>query len=449
MTIFRPLVLEKTVKTAIIFYLTYAVLLAAVTFWPPSFKITFSSITNSPSAMITGTSDLRLKQQEYKKSWHQILVEDGYIPQGVYKLQTERLNERQEGSEKVQWTSSESTIVLPVAATKSQLVRLTSQWQTLTHNLGFDVNSARWGYSNGYLWVKLSSSVRLLLAGHVIKLPLEQATFIQLVSEFKGKIPGLLPAFPPEFVPILPKVQTKEIPKIPFSKQPKIETPLYHKVRAKVAIIIDDVGYVTTPADEMVKVPAHLTWSILPDAPYTQKYSEVAREHGIEILLHLPLEPISPNTNPGPGLIKRTFTDEEIADQLDKDLEQLPEAVGINNHMGSAGTSDDRLMGVLMKEIKKHQLFFVDSMTIAGSVAGKYARLNQIHFAKRKVFIDNEGSLNAKKEALRELIRIALRDGEAIGIAHVREGTAEAIIEMLPEFAKAGIEIVPVSELVR
>ena len=273
---------------------------------------------------------------------------------------------------------------------------------------------------------------------------------IQPVSGFKGKLPGLVPAFPPEFNPeILPKSLPVKIPKVPPFKKPDLEKPPHVKKQAQVAIIIDDVGFVTEPADEMLKVPAHLTWAILPGAPYTRKYTEAAKEHGIEVLLHLPLEPISKNNNPGPGLIKREWNEAEIADQLNKDLAELPEAVGINNHMGSAGTSDGPFMGVLMKEIKQHRLFFVDSLTIAGSVAEKYARLNQVPFAKRKVFIDNESTLESKEAALHELIRIALRDGEAIGIAHVRTGTAQAIIEMLPEFVKAGIEIVPVSELVR
>lgn len=447
----RLFTLETTVKTALIFYLIYAGLLTVVTFWPPLFRTAITQVNgNNLSSAITGTRDLQLKQQEFKKAWRQILVDAGYIPEVVYKLQSEQLREREIGSDKIQWISSESTILLPATATKSQLIRFSSQWEALTHELGFDVTAVRWGYSNGYLWVKLNSSARFTFADHFSNLPIEQLTIIQSVSEFKGKLPGLIPAFPPELNPeSLPKLHPVPHPKIPLPVHPGVEKPLHFKKKAKVAIIIDDVGFVTEPADEMLKVPAHLTWAVLPDAPYTRRYTEAAKEHGFEVLLHLPLEPISSSTNPGPGLIKRGWTEEEIANQLNKDLAELPEAVGINNHMGSAGTSDAQFMGLLMKEIKQHHMFFVDSLTIAGSVAEKYARLNKIPFAKRKVFIDNESSLSSKEKALHELLTIALRDGEAIGIAHVREGTAQAIMEMLPEFAKAGIEIVPVSQLVR
>jgi polysaccharide deacetylase 2 family uncharacterized protein YibQ len=446
----RPV--TNTIKTAFIFYLIYAVLLTAVTLWLSKTQTMFGAFSNSShNAENIGIQDLRIKQQEYQKSWRKILQSEGYIPQAVYKSQTGQLLKRIVGTGKIQWVHSTNTIVLPKAATKNSLIRLISKWRDLIYNLGFEVSSTRWGYSNGYLWVKLDSSFRILLAKRYFSLALENLTIVQPVTGFKGQLPGLVPAFPPKLDPIpmgLPKVLPKPNPNISLPKV-VVEAPIRVRKHAKVAIIIDDVGYVTEAADEMLKVQAPLTFSILPFGPYSQKYAKAAKERGFEIMLHLPLEPLNPNINSGPGVIKRNFTEEEVADQLSKDLEQVPEAIGTNNHEGSAGTSDDRLMGILMKEIKKRQMFFVDSMTVASSVAFKYARLNKLPFAKREVFIDNQTDLMNKKEALRELMKIALRDGQAIGIGHVREGTAQAIIEMLPEFAKAGIEIVPVSQLVK
>ena len=100
-----------------------------------------------------------------------------------------------------------------------------------------------------------------------------------------------------------------------------------------------------------------------------------------------------------------------------------------------------------MQEIKIRQLFYIDSLTDF-SVAGYYAKLYQVPFAKRDVFIDHYRDLAANEDSLRLLIKIALKKGSAIGIGHAREGTAKEIREMLPEFAKAGVVIVPVSELV-
>ncbi|HBE78796.1 MAG TPA: hypothetical protein DDW65_13625 [Firmicutes bacterium] len=453
------------IKTALIFYLVYAVLISAVTLWPGHFRPAFTLRESTQTSVVKdGNRDLSIRQAQYKKAWQQILVDEGYIPQAVFKSRIEKLNEQRAGLDKVQWIDTESIILLPMAVTQNHLIRLTSKWQELTQTSGFEVKSASWGITKGQLWVKLSSTVQVKLNKHSVNLPLEQLTMIQPVKRLRGNIPGLVPAFPPRPEPAKVKeeaeAEAKPKPKapeihgsqplgMPETKKTNPIKPVFIKKKARVAIIIDDVGYVTGPTDAMLKVSAPLTFSVLPFGPYSQKYAAAAKERGFEIMLHLPLEPLNPKVNPGPGVIKRSFTEEEVDEELGKDLEQVPEAIGVNNHEGSAGTSDDRLMGILMAALKKRQMFFVDSMTVASSVALKYARLNNLPSAKRKIFIDNQTDLASKKQALRELIKIALRDGTAIAIGHVRDNTAQAITEMLPEFVKAGIEVVPVSQLVK
>jgi polysaccharide deacetylase 2 family uncharacterized protein YibQ len=452
-TVVRPV--PAIIKTALIFYLIYAVLIIAVTLWPGHYRTAFIARESLQTNVAKDDNrNLEVRQARYQKAWQQILAAEGYIPQAVYKSKSEKLNERQAGPEKVQWIDTESIILLPKAATQNHLIRLTSKWQQLTQASGFEVKSASWGITKGQIWVKLSSTVRLKLNKRLFNLPLEQLTMIQPVKRLRGNIPGLVPAFPPQpepakVKPKAPEPHPSQPPGMPETKKTNPIKPVFVKKKARVAIIIDDVGYVTGSTDEMLKVPAPLTFSVLPFGPYSQKYAAAAKERGFEIMLHLPLEPLNPKVNPGPGVIKRDFTEEEVSEELNRDLEQVPEAVGINNHEGSAGTSDDRLMGILMEALKKRQMFFVDSMTVASSVALKYARLNQIPCAKREIFIDNQTDLASKKETLRELMKIALREGTAIAIGHVRKGTAEAITEMLPEFAKAGVEVVPVSELVK
>jgi polysaccharide deacetylase 2 family uncharacterized protein YibQ len=232
--------------------------------------------------------------------------------------------------------------------------------------------------------------------------------------------------------------------------KPPVKIPVVSILKkAKVAIIIDDVGYDRIIIQEIAKLPIPLTWSFLPYTPYEKECLAEAKEHGFGIILHLPLEPLNKAINPGPGVIRHDWNEAEIEIQLNRNLETVPGAVGMNNHMGSLGTQDPHLMACLMKIIHKKRLFFIDSMTTAKSVAGKYALEYQVPFAKRRVFIDNSVDENSKKAALRELLRIALKDGFAIGIAHVKTGNAAVINEMLPEFHKAGIEFVPVAELVK
>jgi polysaccharide deacetylase 2 family uncharacterized protein YibQ len=230
---------------------------------------------------------------------------------------------------------------------------------------------------------------------------------------------------------------------------PVITLPPRPKYQARVGIIIDDVGAVKETMDEFLQIDAPLAWSILPFTPFARECAILGKEHGHEIMLHLPLEPVSAAEDPGPGLILRSFTENQIMNQFTLDLLSVPDAVGVNNHMGSAGTADYRLMLILMNELKKRNLFFVDSCTTSLTVGEKCAALYRVPVAKRNIFIDNERDMASKISALKELLRQALKYGTAIGIGHARKGTGEAIFAMLPQFAAAGVEIVPVSQLVK
>lgn len=217
--------------------------------------------------------------------------------------------------------------------------------------------------------------------------------------------------------------------------------------KPRVALIIDDIGFVYTPTEDFLKIEAPLTIAVLPWGKYSRLHAEKAKDRGMEVLLHLPLEPIDPETAPGPGVIKGDFTPEEIIRQLRANLEAVPGVTGVNNHMGSKGTRDPVLMRRIMRELKCRNLFFVDSMTVSASVAAEIAREEGVPVAVRDVFIDHYG-LEGIREQLEELLAKAVEQRAAVGIAHARPGVAKAISEFLPRFAEAGVEIVPVSELV-
>lgn len=389
-----------------------------------------------------------------------ILHEDSYF----------HLNERRYGRLRLKWADFTISLVLPInqvtPTSEKTLVKLGSAWQSLLAAYNPGPTTIRWGYGGGGLWLRMTAAVRPS-AVRGVRLNLAQITLIQPVASSNRWL-GLQPRKPPSLCPVLLPVSPEstkmkgkfQSPPDAFvlgnevsprkGATPRNEVPPRSVwTNPKAAIIIDDVGYVQTAATELLKIPAPLTWAILPKTPFAQTDLNAARACGFEIILHLPLEPLDSSVDPGPGLIRKEWDAGRIRKQLAEDLASVPGAVGINNHMGSAGTKDDRLMRVLMSVFHRRNLFFVDSMTVADSVAEKYARRYRVPFAKRQVFIDNQANLESQKTALRNLLQIALTEGSAVGIAHARPGTAAAIREMLPEFDAAGVELVPVSELVR
>jgi polysaccharide deacetylase 2 family uncharacterized protein YibQ len=472
----RPRPLSSNAKTALLFYLAFAVLLLAAVHW--SGARTAPAVQPADHNFVfdrPGVVDLVFLQDSLEEAWRYLLAEKGLNSEQLLRLEESRLMVKRTPRNELRWVRSISRLELPPASDETLLVDLGWEWKRLLSAQGLTVRPARWGLTNRRLWVRLASEAQVRFTGDQATLPCAELTIIQPLTgasrenwNWRGLIPEpfpeLKPTERPPTVALKPKPSPKMAPEIALSPQPapKEKAKVTPKVarpqlppfrrRAKAALIIDDVGFVRGPADAMLKVPARLTWAFLPFTPYDEEYQAAARERGFEIILHLPLEPINQKANPGPGLIRSEWPEEKILEQLDADLAEVPGAVGMNNHMGSLGTSNERLMDILLKAVKRKKLFFVDSNTGDHDhppVVEKCARKIQVPFARNQVFIDNSSDLEQKKTALRRLIKLALEQGEAVGIGHVREGTAEAIIEMLPEFAKAGVEIVPVSELVK
>jgi len=155
------------------------------------------------------------------------------------------------------------------------------------------------------------------------------------------------------------------------------------------------------------------------------------------------------STNPGPGAIKLYMPEEEIRQTVRKCLLNFPYIIGTNNHMGSKITENRKIMEIILEEIRESNIFFIDSITSKNSVAYEIAQEMGIKSAVRSVFLDNENDMDYIKEQMLKVQETALREGEVIAIGHSRINTFYVLKMMTPELIKAGIEIVPLSELVK
>ncbi|HCL90454.1 MAG TPA: hypothetical protein DHW70_03945 [Candidatus Atribacteria bacterium] len=218
---------------------------------------------------------------------------------------------------------------------------------------------------------------------------------------------------------------------------------------SKAAFIIDDLGYETEVAKKMMELEFPVALSILPFLQYSEFTAEEGEKNNKEIMLHLPMEANNSGADPGPGAIKSDMSEEEIRQAVRDCIFNFPYIIGVNNHMGSKITEDREIMEIVLEEIKKYNLFFIDSITTKDSIAYEVAREMEIKSAVRTVFLDNENDMDYIKGQILEVQETALREGEAIAIGHSRISTFYVLKRMVPELIKAGIEIVPVSELVK
>ena len=154
-------------------------------------------------------------------------------------------------------------------------------------------------------------------------------------------------------------------------------------------------------------------------AEMARETARLAHKKGLVVMLHLPMQPAHwPEIDPGPGALLVSMKRAEIEQRVRAALDAVPFIQGVNNHMGSRFTEDRERMGWTLAEIKRRDLFFLDSRTSTRSQAYAEARRLNMPSASRSIFLDNIQEPEAIRIQLRKLVAKARHKGRAIGIGH-------------------------------
>ncbi|PID81109.1 hypothetical protein CSB20_04025 [bacterium DOLZORAL124_64_63] len=266
------------------------------------------------------------------------------------------------------------------------------------------------------------------------------------------------------------------------------------------AVVIDDWGHARTGATAaLLDLPAPLTMAVLPRLPNSRHFAlmgtdlvlpdptpasspepsvaaqAVGRDTGRqrrlaagcfvelrmgkgerpmparrrETILHLPMQPQGyPDTNPGADPLLVGMDAEAIGRILARDLKNVPGVRGLNNHMGSAATSDKATMQALMGLLREKGLFFLDSLTSSRSVAYATAREMGVPALRNRIFLDydseNEETIAAN---LAVAVRTARARGFAVIIGHPHPATARVLTRRVPQLLEEGVVFVTASEM--
>jgi len=217
----------------------------------------------------------------------------------------------------------------------------------------------------------------------------------------------------------------------------------------RIAVIIDDMGLDRRRSERVLALPGPLTISFMSYAEDLAHQAGEARSHGHELMMHVPMEPLGEAMDAGPGVLSESLPVEELRKRLVADLDRFQGYVGINNHMGSKFTANAPGMHLVMEELHRRGLLFVDSLTTDHSVGMAESRRAAVPSAARNVFLDNEADQTSVNGQLAKLEDLARRKGDAIAIGHPRDGTIAALAAWLPTLSAKGLVLVPVTAVVR
>ncbi|MGE6570301.1 divergent polysaccharide deacetylase family protein [Shewanella vesiculosa] len=214
---------------------------------------------------------------------------------------------------------------------------------------------------------------------------------------------------------------------------------------AKLAIIIDDIGYRSTDEAALL-LPNAITLSVLPHTPLGKKLATDGFNKGHEIMLHLPMQALNGKAL-GPGGLTNDMTEVQIKQQLQSAFANIPFAKGANNHMGSLLTQMDKPMLWVMQSLKERQLFFIDSFTTKYTKASNKAMQLGVPSMRRQIFLDNDTSERALEKQFQLIITQSKQQGKLIAIAHPYPETIRFLNANLARLNDNGITLLPTSQL--
>ncbi len=218
--------------------------------------------------------------------------------------------------------------------------------------------------------------------------------------------------------------------------------------RPQLAVIIDDFGYsMNETISGFMTLKQPFTAAVIPGRPYSTQVDERLNAQQIQTLIHMPMVTITNATSEPDFALSDELSDGEIQRRLKKARREVPKSIGMNNHQGSGGTQSRKVMIEVTDFLAGQNMFFIDSRTIAASIAETVAREKKVPTNSRDVFLDEVDDPEAIAGELFRLARIAKERGEAIGIGHCRPNTLTTLKKYLPALAEAGFDLVPVSKL--
>ncbi|TMU83762.1 divergent polysaccharide deacetylase family protein [Bacillus sp. BHET2] len=224
--------------------------------------------------------------------------------------------------------------------------------------------------------------------------------------------------------------------------------PAHHH---ELAIVIDDLGNDMKGTAEILNLPVTLTIAVMPFLPTTREDAEKAHQKGHEVIVHLPMEPISGKASwLGPGAITTSLSNGEIRKRVEQAIEEVPYAVGVNHHMGSKATADERVMRIVLDTCKEKGLFYLDSKTTGKSVIPRLSKELGVPYLENELFFDDVYTIQHIGKQARLLSRELDSDNATIAIGHVGVTgikVATMLKEFLPLYEKKA-SIVPLSDLI-
>ncbi len=218
----------------------------------------------------------------------------------------------------------------------------------------------------------------------------------------------------------------------------------------RIAVVLTGLGFSKAATEAAIEqLPAGVTLSFTPYAQQLDQWIARARSNGHEVMLDLPMEPVTyPHDDPGPQTLLTELDDLENQQRLRWVLSRAQGYVGLAGSMGSRFAGSEPNLKPILTELKELGLMYLDNRASHDSVAGRVAVELSLPHAVNDRTLDEDGAGHLTIDArLAQVERVALSGGTSVAMGRPYPATIERLREWVRTLESRGFTLVPITAL--
>ncbi len=218
----------------------------------------------------------------------------------------------------------------------------------------------------------------------------------------------------------------------------------------QIAVVLTGLGFSSRATETAIEdLPPGVTLSFTPYAPKLPQWIALARGNGHEVMLDLPMEPVTyPDDDPGPRALLTQLDELQNNQRLRWVIGRAEGYVGLAATMGSRFTGSEPHLKPVLQEIKDQGLMFLDNQSSEASVVARVAQdLGLPHAVNDRTLDEGDVGHLTIDARLAQIERLALSDGASIAIGRPYPATLERLREWIKTLESRGFELVPITVL--